>query len=209
MGFDLDDRWWRRGVIYEVATISFQDSDGDGKGDLAGFLRRIDYLKWLGVDAVWLTPIYPSPMLVPGFGLGRDPERTPMRWDDSEAGGFTTGKPWLPMLDGRSCNVARQQREERSLLQLYRRLIELRRKQPCLVDGDYQPIRARNDVLGYRRCQGQTQISVGLNIANEPRQWSCTGGVRLMSTHLDRAVEQVKGPILLRANEGIVLLEAP
>jgi len=151
----------------------------------------------------------PFEKLVPGFGLGRDPERTPMRWDDSEAGGFTTGKPWLPIPGDRSCNVEQQQREERSLLQLYRQLIELRRKQPCLVDGDYQPIRARNDVLGYRRCQGQTQISVGLNIANEPRQWSCTGGVRLMSTHLDRAVEQVKGPILLRANEGIVLLEAP
>jgi hypothetical protein len=48
-----DEQWWRRAVIYEVALISFQDSDGDGKGDLPGLLRRVDYLKWLGIDAVW------------------------------------------------------------------------------------------------------------------------------------------------------------
>ena len=53
--------WWRRAVIYEIAAISFQDSNGDGYGDLAGLLQRIDYLKWLGVGAVWLTPIYKSP----------------------------------------------------------------------------------------------------------------------------------------------------
>ncbi|MBV9985891.1 DUF3459 domain-containing protein, partial [Bradyrhizobium sp.] len=88
-------------------------------------------------------------------------------------------------------------------------LIELRRKHPCLVDGDYQPLRSRNDVLCYRRCHGQTQISVGLNIANEPRQWACGQGIRLISTHLDRPVERVEGPILLRANEGTVVIEAP
>ena len=69
MGLDRDDRWWRRAVIYEVAPIWFQDSDGDGKGDLPGFLRRIDYLTWLGVDAVWLTPIYVSPMRDLGYDI--------------------------------------------------------------------------------------------------------------------------------------------
>ena len=53
--------WWQNATIYEIATISFQDSDGDGYGDLRGLLRRLDYLKWLGIDAVWLTPIYRSP----------------------------------------------------------------------------------------------------------------------------------------------------
>src|SRR3569832_1071767 len=56
-------KWWQRAVFYEIALLSFQDSDGDGKGDLAGLLSRIDYLEWLGVDAIWLTPIYRSPML--------------------------------------------------------------------------------------------------------------------------------------------------
>src|SRR4051794_21301384 len=53
-------RWWQRAVVYEIAVISFQDSNHDGKGDLKGLLDRIDHLAWLGVDAVWLTPIYAS-----------------------------------------------------------------------------------------------------------------------------------------------------
>jgi glycosidase len=62
-------KWWQRAVIYEIAPVSFQDSNGDGKGDLPGLIRRIDYLQWLGVDAVWLTPIYRSPMLDLGYDI--------------------------------------------------------------------------------------------------------------------------------------------
>jgi alpha-glucosidase len=64
-----DERWWQRAVIYEIAPISFQDSNGDGKGDLPGLLRRVDYLQWLGVDAVWLTPIQRSPMRDFGYDI--------------------------------------------------------------------------------------------------------------------------------------------
>ena len=53
--------WWRGAVGYEVYVRSFADSSGDGLGDLAGVTGRLDYLSWLGVDAVWLTPFYPSP----------------------------------------------------------------------------------------------------------------------------------------------------
>jgi alpha-glucosidase len=62
-------KWWQGSVFYEIAVISFQDSDGDGRGDLRGLIDRIDYLEWLGVDAVWLTPIYPSPMLDLGYDI--------------------------------------------------------------------------------------------------------------------------------------------
>jgi glycosidase len=182
-------RWWQRAVVYEITPISFQDSNGDGKGDLPGLMSRIDYLEWLGGDAVWLTPISnractfplnfalldspwdvlslqanidayynaiakdawpdwvigahdksrvagkigeaqarilamlimtlrgtpflfagdelgiepvaippnrvqdPFERLVGGYGPSRDPERSPMRWDDSENGGFTSGEP--------------------------------------------------------------------------------------------------------------------
>ncbi|MET4315395.1 glycosidase [Bradyrhizobium sp. RT4b] len=61
--------WWHSATIYEIALISFQDSNGDGKGDLAGLLSRVDYLKWLGVDAVWLTPIYRSPFRDLGYDI--------------------------------------------------------------------------------------------------------------------------------------------
>src|SRR4051812_22455554 len=61
--------WWQNAVFYEIAPISFQDSNGDGKGDLPGLIGRLDYLEWLGVDALWLTPIYPSPMLDLGYDI--------------------------------------------------------------------------------------------------------------------------------------------
>jgi alpha-glucosidase len=61
--------WWKRGVIYQIYPLSFQDSNGDGKGDLQGIRRRLDYLVWLGVDAVWLSPIFPSPMKDCGYDI--------------------------------------------------------------------------------------------------------------------------------------------
>ena len=46
--------WWQRGIVYQIYPLSFQDSNGDGKGDLNGIRQRLDYLAWLGVDAVWV-----------------------------------------------------------------------------------------------------------------------------------------------------------
>jgi alpha-glucosidase len=54
-------KWWQRGVVYQIYPRSFQDSDGDGVGDLRGIVSRLSYLEWLGVDAVWISPFYPSP----------------------------------------------------------------------------------------------------------------------------------------------------
>src|SRR5882757_3887774 len=61
--------WWQDGIIYQVYPRSFQDSNQDGIGDLKGILKRLDYLKWLGVKAVWLSPIYPSPMADFGYDI--------------------------------------------------------------------------------------------------------------------------------------------
>jgi alpha-glucosidase len=54
--------WWQHGIIYQIYPRSFQDSNGDGIGDLPGILRRLDYLKSLNVEGIWLSPIFPSPM---------------------------------------------------------------------------------------------------------------------------------------------------
>jgi alpha-glucosidase len=63
------DEWWRHAVIYEVYPQSFQDSDGDGVGDLKGITSRLDYLHDLGIDAIWITPIYPSPGVDNGYDI--------------------------------------------------------------------------------------------------------------------------------------------
>jgi alpha-glucosidase len=61
--------WWKNAVIYEIYPRSFQDSNGDGIGDLNGITQRLDYLKDLGVDAIWLTPVYPSPQVDFGYDI--------------------------------------------------------------------------------------------------------------------------------------------
>ncbi len=65
----MPENWWRSGVIYQIYPRSFQDASGDGVGDLEGVRRRLDYLVWLGVDALWLSPFYPSPMKDFGYDV--------------------------------------------------------------------------------------------------------------------------------------------
>jgi alpha-glucosidase len=62
-------RWWQTGIIYQIYPRSFQDSNGDGVGDLNGIVQRLDYLTWLGIDAIWLSPIFPSPMADFGYDI--------------------------------------------------------------------------------------------------------------------------------------------
>jgi alpha-glucosidase len=61
--------WWRHAVIYEIYPRSFQDSDGDGVGDIKGITSRLDYLHDLGIDAIWITPMYPSPGIDYGYDI--------------------------------------------------------------------------------------------------------------------------------------------
>ena len=61
--------WWKEGIIYQVYPRSFQDSNGDGVGDLRGIIHRLDYLHWLGIKSVWISPIYPSPMADFGYDI--------------------------------------------------------------------------------------------------------------------------------------------
>lgn len=70
--------WWQHGVVYQIYPRSFQDSNGDGVGDLEGIRRRLPYLRWLGVDAIWISPIYRSPMADFGYDVADHCEIDPI-----------------------------------------------------------------------------------------------------------------------------------
>jgi len=61
--------WWKGAVIYQVYPRSFYDSNNDGVGDLKGIVEKLDYFQWLGVDAIWLSPIFKSPMVDFGYDI--------------------------------------------------------------------------------------------------------------------------------------------
>ena len=65
----LDPEWWRGAVIYQIYPRSFQDSNGDGIGDLKGITSRLDYIADLGVDVIWLSPVYQSPQDDNGYDI--------------------------------------------------------------------------------------------------------------------------------------------
>lgn len=65
----VEDAWWKHAVIYEIYPRSFQDSNGDGIGDIKGIESRLGYLKSLGVEAIWITPMYPSPQVDFGYDI--------------------------------------------------------------------------------------------------------------------------------------------
>ena len=66
---EIDRQWWKEAVFYQIYPQSFNDSDGDGIGDLPGIVERVDYLDDLGIDAVWLNPVYESPMADNGYDV--------------------------------------------------------------------------------------------------------------------------------------------
>jgi alpha-glucosidase len=150
----------------------------------------------------------PVELTIPGLGLGRDPERTPMQWSADRNAGFSTGEPWLPIArDYADVNVESERQEPSSLLMLYRSLIALRRGEPALELGRFEPVEASGDVLAYlrRSPQDDSTFLVAINLGATPQLLrdapQCTIAV---STHLDRVGESVSGDLQLRPDEGVV-----
>ena len=71
-------QWWQEAVFYEIYIRSFQDSNDDGIGDLDGITSRLDYLQELGVNAIWITPFYPSPQVDFGYDVADHENIDPM-----------------------------------------------------------------------------------------------------------------------------------
>jgi alpha-glucosidase len=148
---------------------------------------------------------------VPGLGLGRDPVRTPMLWDDSLNAGFTISTPWLPLhADAPVTNVSVQRQEPTSMLTLYQRLLALRRATPALAIGAYTPLaETADEVLTYLRTTAEQACLVALNFGTQAQQVTLDALARpgqvALSTHLDRAGEPVRTTLALRGGEGVIV----
>jgi alpha-glucosidase len=165
----------------------------------------------IGMHNVEIAPEHvqdPFEKNVPGKGLGRDPERTPMQWDASAHAGFTSGEPWLPLAeDYPAVNVAAERDDARSMLALYRRLIDLRQSEMALQVGSYQAVEAAGDLLAYIRAHADRRFLIALNLGGAPQTQPLNdmAGRVVLSTHGDRDDEAVRESIALRGNEGLVV----
>ena len=147
-------------------------------------------------------------------GRGRDPQRTPMRWNDTPNAGFCAPdtEPWLPMGDGlEHTNVAAQARDPRSMLSLTRTLIQARRAIPALSKGEYLRTKEKvpEDCFVYLRAHEDQTVVVALNFSSEERSLALPrfGAAEIrVSTHLDREGTTDLTCLRLRAYEGCVIL---
>jgi alpha-glucosidase len=148
----------------------------------------------------------PRELLVPYRGLGRDPSRTPMQWNSEAKAGFTSGEPWLPVPENRDrANVSDQRDDPRSLLTLYRRLIELRRKSPALTSGSYKTIQKSETIFIFAREHERERLCVALNFGRKVEKVELGGKATVvLSTFLDREGDEAQKEFELRANEGVI-----
>lgn len=145
---------------------------------------------------------------VPGLGLGRDPQRAPMQWSDETGAGFTAGDAWLPISeDYDETNVALQRDDEESLLHLYKRLIELRRREPALSVGAYEEMACEGDVLAWLRSSGLDRFLVALNLGIEPMVLPLNGysGVIEVCTDSCEIGQPVSEHLALSGDEGVIV----
>ena len=144
----------------------------------------------------------------PGAGKGRDPERSPMLWENKENAGFTAAgvKTWLPLVwDWPQCTVETEGYDERSSLALYKRLLALRRGSSALTSGKVSEVKSVEGVLSYLRSAETERLEVHLNLTDEVRWVKCTTGRVVLSSYLDGEGMVVEGWVKLRGNEGIVV----
>ncbi|HMH12631.1 MAG TPA: alpha-amylase family glycosyl hydrolase [Edaphobacter sp.] len=148
----------------------------------------------------------PAEKRQPGIGMGRDPERTPMTWDCSEKAGFTHGRPWLPLVaDHRAVNVEVEEGDGTSILNLYRRLIALRRARPMLVGGQLSSVTTLGDLLSFERTAENERVVIFLNLGHSPVQVTTEAGIVLAGTDSRRDTERVDNFVELQGSEGLVI----
>ncbi len=144
-----------------------------------------------------------------GPGVGRDPSRTPMQWDQGPFAGFSSREPWLPLSpDHTSRNVSVMREDKTSILLLVRQLLHYRRRHEALKQGEWRLLRSDNDLLAYERVFDGERIAILLNFSGMAR---CVRGLGLdsaeisLSTHADRQGARAGEVVTLRPDEGLIL----
>jgi len=155
----------------------------------------------------------PFEIRVPGRGNGRDPERTPMQWNNGENAGFSTHQPWLPIPESyRHVNVAGESDEPYSMLNLYKQLISMRNGLGVLKYGSYNTVILDDNVLGYQRKLDGDVATIVLNFSDKMVHIKSKhlNGKVMLSTYGDIEVNTpVSGRYTLRPNEGFILHNVP
>jgi alpha-glucosidase len=142
-------------------------------------------------------------------GLGRDPARTPMPWDATHNGGFSTGKPWLPLGDTATTNFAAERHDPASVWSFYQALIRLRRQEPALALGDYERLATKPALWAFARTRGRERVVIILNTSNRPARAElpgCADGALLLGSHR-RTLPSLGDR--LQAHEVLVVKAAP
>jgi alpha-glucosidase len=152
----------------------------------------------------------PQGLNMPDKNLSRDPERTPMQWDDSTNAGFSKVRPWLRVAeDYRKVNVKEQFTDEDSTLNFFRRMIAFRQQEQILLSGEYLPVYTDKSILAYMRQLEEKKILVVLNLSAGAVVFTMphehVGGIVLVSTIKSRENSVFRNSIEMQANEGIVI----
>ncbi len=152
----------------------------------------------------------PQGLNMPGLNLSRDPSRTPMQWDDSEYAGFSKVKPWLRVpYSYPRINVKVEQLHALSMLSFYKRLIDLRRKEPALNIGNYRSVFSDKQVIAYSRQSGDSRFLVVLNLTHRPcyfrpENYPFEGTIEL-STEPERIGLPAKDDLTISGDEGLII----
>jgi alpha-glucosidase len=151
----------------------------------------------------------PQGLNMPELNLSRDPQRTPMQWDDTENAGFTSGKPWLRLDDDfRQVNVKKQKEDPDSMLSLHHNLIALRHAEPALHHGDYIPVHSNTQVISFIRQHKDTRFLIVLNFSGKgcnfnPEHITYKGRIEISTAN--RKYREFETPFELKGDEGLVI----
>jgi alpha-glucosidase len=215
---DLPDRAWPNYVLGNHDQKRLASRIGTDQARVAAVLLltlrgtpTMYYGDELGMPDARISPDQvrdPAEKNQPGRGQGRDPERSPMLWENRENAGFTASgtATWLPLVwDWANFTVETEASDQGTMLKLYRRLLALRRERPELSAGCIEKVRNESGVLSYDRCHAGKRITVMLNMTGEERWMECAPGRILLTSFLDRDHNVVVGWIQLRRHEAVVL----